>query len=286
MNRSIYTQSSTPGQDTREDGHATADTPGTGHSGHTDSGHAHLRKPAQTETHTTDRDPQSQPTPHARAPSNPRGAQPRARRAAARAPPPTPPAPRRASPPRAAAARRARWPSAAPASARPAGTGGSGARNFRANIMGNASHKLCEHTMSSHTSTYTISFYLQLSPLYARSAHHALVIAQHRARLRRVMVDACGQAWRRRLGRARTDHLRRGRRSSRFLSAGIGPTGRSGFRNLPIGQKRNSQFSSVTLASRIDPNFARIARNLPQPKFRKTLRETLAQGKGPPGVAV
>ena len=43
---------STPGQDTREDGHATADTPGTGHSGHTDSGHAHLRKPAQTETHT------------------------------------------------------------------------------------------------------------------------------------------------------------------------------------------------------------------------------------------
>ena len=27
------------------------------------------------------------------------------------------------------------------------------------------------------------------------------------------------------------------------------------------------------------PNFARIARNLPQPKLRKTLRETLAQGK-------
>jgi hypothetical protein len=43
---------STPGQDTREDGHATADTPGTGHGGHTDSGHAHLQKPAQTETHT------------------------------------------------------------------------------------------------------------------------------------------------------------------------------------------------------------------------------------------
>ena len=41
---------STPGQDTREDGHATADTPGTGHSGHTDSRHAHLRRPAQTET--------------------------------------------------------------------------------------------------------------------------------------------------------------------------------------------------------------------------------------------
>ena len=46
---------STPGQDTREDGHATADTAGTGHSGHTDSGHAHLRKPAQTETHTNNR---------------------------------------------------------------------------------------------------------------------------------------------------------------------------------------------------------------------------------------
>ena len=29
----------------------------------------------------------------------------------------------------------------------------------------------------------------------------------------------------------------------------------------------------------MDPNFARISRNLPQPKFRKTLRETLAQGK-------
>ena len=38
-------QISTPGQDTREDGHATADTPGTGHSGHTDSGHAHLGYP-------------------------------------------------------------------------------------------------------------------------------------------------------------------------------------------------------------------------------------------------
>ena len=50
--------------------------------------------------------------------------------------------------------------------------------------------------------------------------------------------------------------------------------------------KRSSQFSSVTLASRIDPNFARIARNLPQPKFRKTLRETLAQGKGPGWLAV
>ena len=61
MSLSEYERSnlSTPGQDTREDGHATADTPGTGHSGHTDSGHAHLRKPAQTETHTTDRDPQS-----------------------------------------------------------------------------------------------------------------------------------------------------------------------------------------------------------------------------------
>ena len=45
-----------------------------------------------------------------------------------------------------------------------------------------------------------------------------------------------------------------------------------------VGQ-RNSQFSSVTFASRMDPNFARISRNLPQPKFRKTMRETLAQGK-------
>ena len=53
-NPCLVTKISTPGQDTREDGHATADTPGTGHSGHTDSGHAHLRKPAQTETHTTD----------------------------------------------------------------------------------------------------------------------------------------------------------------------------------------------------------------------------------------
>jgi hypothetical protein len=31
----------------------------------------------------------------------------------------------------------------------------------------------------------------------------------------------------------------------------------------------------------MDPNFARISRNLPQPKFRKTLRETLTQGKSP-----
>ena len=29
-------------------------------------------------------------------------------------------------------------------------------RKFRANIMGNASHKLCEHKTSSHTSIYTI----------------------------------------------------------------------------------------------------------------------------------
>ena len=55
MHQFCYHKISTPGQDTREDGHATADTPGTGHSGHTDSGHAHLRKPAQTETHTHNR---------------------------------------------------------------------------------------------------------------------------------------------------------------------------------------------------------------------------------------
>ena len=39
--------------------------------------------------------------------------------------------------------------------------------------------------------------------------------------------------------------------------------------------------SSVTFASRERPNFARIARKTPPPKFRKTLRETLAQGNPP-----
>ena len=109
----------------------------------------------------------------------------------------------------------------------------------------------------------------------AHSAHHALVIAQHRARLEGLVERAAKLA-------AGLDVLIQPSAArpsvESFLSAGI--TDRPiRFRNLPIGQKRNSQFSSVTLASRIDPNFARIARNLPQPKFRKTLRETLAQGK-------
>ena len=49
---------------------------------------------------------------------------------------------------------------------------------------------------------------------------------------------------------------------------------------VPVSGTRK-QFSSVTFASRERPNFARIARKTPPPKFRKTLRETLAQGNPP-----
>ena len=100
--------------DTQRQAHQAQDTADT----QTADTHTSESQPRPKHTHRP-RPPQSQPTPHARAPFNPRGAQPRVRRAAARAPPPTPPAPRRASPPRAAAACRARWPSAAPARVSP-----------------------------------------------------------------------------------------------------------------------------------------------------------------------
>lgn len=43
---------------------------------------------------------------------------------------------------------------------------------------------------------------------------------------------------------------------------------------------RNSQLLHVTVASRERPNFARISRKTPPPKFRKTLRDTLAYQEG------
>ena len=53
---------------------------------------------------------------------------------------------------------------------------------------------------------------------------------------------------------------------------------------VPVSGTRKPQFSSVTFASRERPNFARIARKTPPPKFRKTLRETLGQGNPLPAL--
>ena len=69
-----------------------------------------------------------------------------------------------------------------------------------------------------------------------------------------------------------------GRPLSAVLSRGcrnaLVGTGGASVRRL-TDSDRISQLSYVTVASRERPNFARISRKTPPPKFRKTLRETL-----------
>ena len=169
-------------------------------------------------------------------------------------------------------------------------------RKFRANIMGNASHQLCEYTKSSHTSTYTI---LRLIHVCALSPPCACYSAASRPPAPRSLMshaDASGVSSAAAEREVCQDRVVEGKRfvvaflSGRLVGFVTDPTLYQrlvGFVTDPTKRatKRSSQFSSVTLASRMDPNFARISRNLPQPKFRKTLRETLTQGKLPMLIA-
>ena len=162
-------------------------------------------------------------------------------------------------------------------------------RKFRANIMGNASHKLCEYTTSSHTFTYTILLICALSP---PCACYSAASRPPAPRSLMSHADASGVSSAAAEREVCQDRVVEGKRfvvaflSGRLVGFVTDPTLYQrlvGFVTDPTKRatKRSSQFSSVTLASRMDPNFARISRNLPQPKFRKTLRETLTQGKSP-----
>ena len=147
-------------------------------------------------------------------------------------------------------------------------------RKFRANIIGNASHKLCEHTMSSHTSTYTIY-----------STYHHCMRAQPTMRLLSRSIAPAWRGWSsvrpswRRASTCSYNHLRRGRQSSPSSLPGL-PTGRSdsvtyqsdkneirNFRQLHL-RPGSTQISRALRAICLSPNFGKHCAKL-----------CLAQGK-------